>query len=415
MLQYFTTYGQVSASAYWHDDPSLPLGQCTLSALGEEQTRLLGEHLKSLGFCGTILCSPFSYTLETAELIAENTGSKIIPFAPLHERFPDAESLGQFDGMTMETIRARYSHIAPEATLEYPWWPQAPESADDVMRRVVLGYSQLTREYTDQELLFLGHNATCEALISILELKSKPNSRQYNCALTTVEPISWKFVPEVRNTAFFPYQKTTLNCKTKEDCDLTYFAAPHDAQIPLPDLSSFTGELVLHIGDTESWEYPCVRHLFELVKPDVILHTGDMADEVKIGRHPEYRYEYVRKISVLLDMMKQTGARLVIVPGNHDIAEEIIRLAPEAEVYPAGSEVILSGVPCRVGHEVRKMVFDRKYCLYGHGMAGEKWRYSMNVPGNHCRFNVAFGTFFYDLANDRFARVGRPIPTIPNP
>lgn len=415
MLQYFTSHGQVDCQTYWHDDPQLPLGQCALSELGREQAQLLGEHLKTLGFCGTILCSPFSHALETAELIADATGSVILPFAPLQERFPDTESVRHFHGMTIEEIRSRFSHIAPDAVLEYPWWPQICESPEDVMRRVALGYGQVVREYPDQELLFLGHGATCDAFISILELQPAPNSRQYNCALTTVEPISWRYVPEVRSTAFLPYQKTTLNCQSKENCDLAYFAAPHNAQIPLPDLSAYTGELVLHIGDTESWEYPCLRHLFELVRPDVILHTGDMADEVKIGRHPEYRYEYVRKISVLLDMMKQTGARLVIVPGNHDLAEEIIRLAPEAEVYPAGSEVILSGVPCRVGHEVRKMVFDRKYCLYGHGMAGEKWRYSMNIPGGHCRFNVAFGTFFYDLANDRFSRIGRPIPTIPNP
>ena len=140
-----------------------------------------------------------------------------------------------------------------------------------------------------------------------------------------------------------------------------------------------------------------------MVRPDVILHTGDLADEVKIGRDPSLLHEYTVKVRGLLDILQASGARVVIVPGNHDVKEVIEKLAPYAEIYEKGSEVLLCGIPCRVGHQIKEMTFDRRYCMYGHGAAGEVWRNSLNLPGEPCRFNVAFGDYIYDLQNDRYA------------
>ena len=209
------------------------------------------------------------------------------------------------------------------------------------------------------------------------------------------------------DTSFIPYVETTLGETFKEKFDLEYINEEFQRDVEIPDFSDFAGERVLHIGDTESFAYPFYRKLFEAVRPDVIVHTGDIADEVKIGRNPELLYEYTVKSAELLRMMKETGARIVIVIGNHDVADVVKRLAPYAEIYEEGSEVILSGVACRLGHQVKNMTFDRKYCMYGHGLAGERWRNDLNVAGESCRFNVGFGSYVYDLQNEKFLCIPR--------
>jgi len=251
MAHYITSHGQVAGCSYYQNDPALPLGDLSLTNLGREQARLLGEHLKSLEFHGLIVCSPMTHAMQTAAIIAEVTATRILPYAPLHERFPDEESLRGCRGTTLDALQSQYPAILPDAQLEYPWWPAAPEDENAVMLRIANGYQRMIAQYPQEDLLFLGHASTCEALVRLFELKPQKNTRQYNCALTTMNPTVLRFVPDVYNTWFLPYAKTTLNSKSREELDLAYFAAPHKEEIPMPDLSEFTGERVLHIGDTE--------------------------------------------------------------------------------------------------------------------------------------------------------------------
>ena len=352
MVRYITTHGQVEPNTQ------------ALTALGKEQASLLGAHLRAQEFCGRILCAEGA-ALETAQIIAEVTGAQIVSFAAFN--------------------------ISAEGELH---------------QRVMMGYRRVLAEYPCEALLFVVHRECAEELINIFIKKRKLNARQYDCALSAVYPTKY-ITPVLYDTSFLPYAKTTLGGKTREECDSGYWQEDFKKEVRVPDLSDLSGERVLHIGDTESFAYPYYRKLFETVRPDVILHTGDIADEVKIGRDPSLLYEYTVKSKVILDMMKETGARIVIVIGNHDVAEVIRELAPYAEVYEPGSEVVISGEACRLGHQVKTMTFDRKYCMYGHGMAGEDWRNDLNLPGESCRFNVAFGSYVYDLKNGKFVCMPR--------
>jgi hypothetical protein len=335
--------------------------------LGREQANCLAERLRAESFCGRIVAAREEACIQTARIVGDAVGAEV----ELSEAF-----------------------CAPD--------PNREEEGS-----VLAGFRSLTEDFSKTSLLLVVGAEVCKALTALLELPVKGNTRPYNGSLTALDPLSWRVTPAVYDTEHLPYEKTTFYEHTRESLDLAFMASEYEGEISLPSFEEFRGERVLHIGDTESNTYPFYRKVIEEYKPRVIVHTGDFADEVKIGRHPEKKYEYVLKTRALIEMMRRSGARLVFVVGNHDSEEELRRLAPDAEVYSPGAEVTISGVPCRLGHRVRDMVFDRKYCLYGHGMAGEAWRYGMNVPGEPCRFNVAFGSFFLDLENDRFARIPR--------
>ena len=181
-----------------------------------------------------------------------------------------------------------------------------------------------------------------------------------------------------------------------------------DIQLP-PELGAIHGTRVLHIGDTESRYYPYFIRLICETRPDVIIHTGDMADEVKVGRIPGTKNEYISKIKVIANAMRESGARLIVVPGNNDLEADIRTILPEAEVLPVNSIVDIDGVKCRVGHQVHKMTFDRKWHFYGHGFTGEEWEYEMNIAQTAIRrFNACLGAFICSPSEDVFALIKLP-------
>lgn len=180
-------------------------------------------------------------------------------------------------------------------------------------------------------------------------------------------------------------------------------------EIELPKgIEEIKGLKILHIGDTETVHYPYFFRLIEQVKPDVILHTGDSADEVKVGRVPGTEAEYLQKIKWIYEAMKQSGARLIFTSGNNDLPEEIRKMVPGIEIYPANSVLELDGVECRIGHRVIDMTFDKDWTFYGHGLTGESWSMERNHAGKPCRFNTTWGAFVYCLSEKKYFHLKRP-------
>lgn len=408
MIRYITRHGQVT-NAKFLGAASFPLGEIPLSPLGREQAMLLGKRMRELNFHGHILCSPYLRTLETAEIIAEMTGTLITPFAPIREIFKSQETADAYRGSTMEEIRQKFTHIDPKATLPYPWWTPVVEEHAEVCARVQEGLAQLA-QFNDEELLFVGHGASVAALLDVYNIPQPPRPHFYNCSLSAIDPNNADFKPFCYDMAHIPYEKATNNYRTREEIDLAFFAEPYAAEIELPEgYEELRGEKILHIGDTNSEAYPYYKKLFSLVKPDIILHTGDMADEVKVGRIPGTEYEYLTKIKVLLRMMQESGARrLIIVPGNNDLPQEIQRLAPNAEVYPENTVLTFSGVPCLLSHQVPPLPPEFPYAFYGHSIRFDAWRYEMNAPLQPCRFNAARGSYVCTVENNRFVRFKPP-------
>ena len=414
MIRIITRHGQIAKNAEYVGGHMYPKGEHPLSDLGREQAQYLGERLKAIGFKGRIISSPYMRTLETAEIIAQILDTTIIPFAPIREIFKFDEQAIEYKGMTMEEIRQRYTHIDPEATLAYPWWlhpgqPPHGESEEEVQARVDAGVRELEERFPNEELLMVGHGASSWALLHSYGIEADGRKLLFNCSFSMIDPQNESVHPVYCDTSHMPYEKTASNFLFREQFDADYFAAAYEDEITLPDgVASIEGMKILHIGDTHSERYPYYKKLIELVKPDVILHTGDMADEVKVGRIPGTQYEYLSKIKVLTQMLKDSGARLIVVPGNNDLPEEIAQLLPTAEIYPENTILTLDGVECRIGHKVHEMTFDKVWSFYGHGPTGDNWRLEDNEVGCPCRFNAFWGSYVYCLSEGKFFHL--PLP-----
>lgn len=410
MLRYITRHGQIAPESEFVGNHLYPAGEDPLSELGREQARLLGERLKEQGFNGVILASPYMRTLETANIIAEITDLRVIPFAPIREIFKTEEQIAEYKGLTLDEMLEKYSRVDENATLEYPWWTPDIESVDEVLERIKAGVKIAESAYPDREILYVGHGASSNALIDAYGIPKRMHPFLFNCALSYADPENSDFRPVHCDLAHIPYEKAYSNYLSREEFDMDYFNTPYEGEFEIPEgVKSIKGTKLLHIGDTESRAFPYFRRLIEEIKPDIILHTGDVSDEVKVGRIPGTRYEYRSKIKVILDIIdKSTAKRVMIVPGNNDVPEDIKEFIPRAEVYPRNAVVEIDGVECRIGHEVMKMTFDKQWSFYGHGFTGEVWDYSQNVSGGECRFNACLGSFVCSLSENKFYMIKVP-------
>ena len=84
-------------------------------------------------------------------------------------------------------------------------------------------------------------------------------------------------------------------------------------------LISNKSPLLLHISDTPSQFYPELKRIINMINPEYIIHTGDLADNIKCEFKPsllvKYRYE-VKKLLKILN--KSSAKKIYLALGNHD-------------------------------------------------------------------------------------------------
>ena len=163
MIVYITRHGQRAFSPpEVEEDPEFPRQDRPLSALGREQARLLGEYLVAIGFSGAIYASPYRRTAQTGDIISAALGSAFYPSAPIREMVTDAENMARFSGLTLEALCEELEHLAPDATLAYPWWTMEDEEDEDVQARVGPFIDHLVGCNRD-DVLLVGHGASAGA------------------------------------------------------------------------------------------------------------------------------------------------------------------------------------------------------------------------------------------------------------
>lgn len=118
---------------------------------------------------------------------------------------------------------------------------------------------------------------------------------------------------------------------------------------------SLEGPLLLFVSDTPSSFYPELQRLLNLLQPEYLVHTGDLADELKLQIYPRLRSVYAQAMVRFFRVLRQSSLReAVLTLGNHDVAQEVDWLARGAgterklsrsvvRIFPSGGVVVLEG------------------------------------------------------------------------
>jgi predicted phosphodiesterase len=148
--------------------------------------------------------------------------------------------------------------------------------------------------------------------------------------------------------------------------------------------------VVLHISDTPFSSYRWIQNILDKMRPDIVIHTGDMVDDIKIGRFPQKLPEYYEKVLPLLALLRnKKGRKIILVPGNHDdygfIAEHV---GANDMVLLEGTVLDLYGKRFGFAHQVTRIPREPvDFCLYGHGYTHDNWDPLWNKKNQTCHFN----------------------------
>ncbi|NJF25973.1 metallophosphoesterase [Thermococcus sp. Bubb.Bath] len=125
-------------------------------------------------------------------------------------------------------------------------------------------------------------------------------------------------------------------------------------------------EALLHISDTPESAYPFIVTVIKELKPEYIVHTGDLVDNVKLERRPELKPLYEGGLRKLARILKGSGAELYIIPGNEDDGELLKEFFGESVLQP-GSIVDIGGIKLALGHKPEDVIKkEADFRLYGH-------------------------------------------------
>ncbi|NJE30903.1 metallophosphoesterase [Thermococcus sp. 18S1] len=131
-------------------------------------------------------------------------------------------------------------------------------------------------------------------------------------------------------------------------------------------LSSTDETKVMHISDTPESAYRFIGGLLERTHPEYVIHTGDLADNIKLERRPDMKPLYVGAVRKLARVLKNSGTELYVVPGNEDEPEVVREFFGESVVEP-GTIVEIEGKRFALGHTWREVAgLDADFRLYGH-------------------------------------------------
>ena len=127
-------------------------------------------------------------------------------------------------------------------------------------------------------------------------------------------------------------------------------------RLPVPPEMAGLSSVLLHVSDTPSTFYPDLARLVEALRPRFILHTGDLADEVKLACCPCDRTLYGKRVKALLRILEESPAlRVILVMGNHDCPETVRELAGRSEVFEGGVRLELEGVQIAAAHRAEDL------------------------------------------------------------
>lgn len=96
--------------------------------------------------------------------------------------------------------------------------------------------------------------------------------------------------------------------------------------------------LLLHVSDTPYEIYGFLRRLVRWLAPAVIVHTGDLVDDVKLEYDVHRTQLYTARVTELIAFLEASEASAIyITPGNHDNADILRSLVRRSYIVEAGA------------------------------------------------------------------------------
>ncbi|MFP4066673.1 MAG: metallophosphoesterase [Spirochaetaceae bacterium] len=125
--------------------------------------------------------------------------------------------------------------------------------------------------------------------------------------------------------------------------------------------------LIVHISDTPRMSYPFVLRIARQLRPEYLIHTGDVVDDIKLENRPQEIRAYSREVAGFLSRLEATPVGAIyLVPGNHDAPGVLEDNSSRAVTVPEGAKLHIAGLSVSVSHHYDVNIGDGDFYLYGH-------------------------------------------------
>jgi predicted phosphodiesterase len=105
-------------------------------------------------------------------------------------------------------------------------------------------------------------------------------------------------------------------------------------KIYIPDSFDYDAPYLLHISDTPSSIFKALESLIKQVQPQIIIHTGDLVDNLKIGLYPSSLDGYKRYVKRLTRILEGGERQVYYAIGNHDDLDSLKKSTLKGHIIP---------------------------------------------------------------------------------
>jgi predicted phosphodiesterase len=184
---------------------------------------------------------------------------------------------------------------------------------------------------------------------------------------------------------------------------LSFFNYPYISQELLDNIK---GPILLHISDTPVDIYNYIFRLIDILKPQFIIHTGDMADNIKLEINKNRIDCYYKGVTKLIEgLEKNESSKIHYVLGNHDDYNTVNKLTKRGIILEEGL-LTLDDCMLTVGHYYKEYSHNVDFNLYGH--SPEPGHHKINGTNG---LNGLLNINIIDLSNKRVFHLDYPFGT----
>ncbi len=128
--------------------------------------------------------------------------------------------------------------------------------------------------------------------------------------------------------------------------------------------------ILLHISDTPSQFYPELSRIIGLIGPKYIIHTGDLADNIKCELSPSLLNKYRHEAGKLLTILNSSNAEDIYISlGNHDDYDFINKNKGRLQIYTEMGEINVNDIKFAFSHYPDYLKgIDADVHLFGHNI-----------------------------------------------
>lgn len=123
-------------------------------------------------------------------------------------------------------------------------------------------------------------------------------------------------------------------------------------KIYIPDSFDLNAPYLMHISDTPSSIFGALDALIKRIQPKIIVHTGDLVDNLKIGLYPSSFEGYKRYLKRLIRILEGGERQVIYAVGNHDDLDSIKKYSQKGQFVPTYEKFTTDHFSYGITHDI---------------------------------------------------------------